>query len=140
MDKKKKIRCARLAWEILGHKFLYYAGSKCKLESKIISDEKYDALETEYKDLCEELGIESTASSMVGFDSKRGSCRMVMEHLIATKGKFPGTRAGVKEEMKEVRKETNAYMETLQEVLDEVGLDEKVQKNIRVKMKKRMKP
>lgn len=140
MDKKKKLKCIRLGWEILGHKFLYYEGAKYKLGSKIIQDEKYDDLETEYKDLCEELGIEPGASNMVGFDDSGGACRMIKQHMIATKGKFPETRAGVKEEIKEVRKETNAYMEILQEVLNEVGLDEKVQKKIRVKMKKRMKP
>jgi len=140
MAKKKKLKCARLAWQILGHKFLYYCGAEYNLSNKIIPDEEYDAIENEYKELCEELGIEPSASDMVEFDDSRGSCRMVKEHLIATKGKFPGTKAAIQEEMEKVKKKTSAYIKTLQEILEGVGLDEDMQKKIRIRMKKRMKP
>ena len=138
VDKTKKLRCHKLAWQILGHKFLYYQGSKYKL--KPVMDSRYDKIEEEYKDLCEEIGIEPTASDMVGFDETRGSCRMVKQHLIANKGRFPGNIELVKETVKEVKKKVNVFMEELQEVMEEVGLDEKKQKKIRIKMKKRMKP
>jgi len=138
IDKKAKLKCIRLGWEILAHKFIYYEGSQYKL--KPITDQAYDKIETEYRELCEELGEKPTAADMVGFDDSGGSARMVKQHMIANKGKLPGTRAEVKEKIKEVRKEVNAYMETLQEVLEELSINEKVQKKIRVRMKKRMKP
>lgn len=134
----KKLRCIRLGWEILHHKFLYYEGAKHKL--KPISDERYDKIENEYKDLCKGLGVEPTASNMVGFDYKKCSCKMIAQHLIATKGKIPGKIIEVRKEAKKIIKKVNIFFETLEEVLEEVGLDEKTQKKIRVKMKKRFKP
>ena len=137
-DKKKKF--FKLGFEIIGHKFLYYEGANHGLSGKVIADSKYDALEDEYKKLADELDLPTTASDMVGFDSSRPSCKMVMQHLIATKGKFPGTVAGVQKEMKKVRVKLTAYHDALAEVLDEVNLTEAKAKKIRIKMKKRMKP
>jgi len=139
-NKKKKLRFFKLGWEILGHKFLYYEGAKHKLNNKVVADEKYDAIEDEYKTLAQELDLPTTASDMVGFDSSRPSCKMVMQHLIATKGKFPGTVTGVKKEMKEVRKVVNGYHVALVEVLEEIGVKETTARKIRLKMKKRMRP
>lgn len=148
IDKKVKARCSRLAWEILGHKFMYYEGAKHILENgedtlrdKCIDDSKYDAIEDEYRGLCEELGEEPSAADMVGFDSSKPSCRMVKEQLIAHGGKFPGSSVKhVKETTKKIRKKISVFMETLQEVMDEVELDEKKQKKIRIRMKKKFKP
>lgn len=136
-NKKKKIKCTYLGWEILHHKFLYYEGAKHKL--KPISDEQYDKIEDEYKGLCEELGFEPTASNMVGFDYSKGSCKMIAQHMIATKGKIPRTVNVVRKEAKEVIKKVNVFFEILKEVLEEVDLDERTQKKIRVKIKKRFK-
>lgn len=51
---------------VLKQKYLYYYGVGYGF--KPIPDEDYDVIEGEYKRLCEELGLEPTASQMVGFD------------------------------------------------------------------------
>ena len=145
-NKKLKLELARLAWQILGAKFLYYEGQKHKIPSSAIpNDSDYDKWEDRYKELCEELGEEPTACNMVSFDSSRPSCKMVMEQLIATNGKCPitskkvGNPKGKENPIQEVRKKVNVYFQELCEVLEEVGIDEKQAKKIRIRMKKRMK-
>ena len=139
-DKKNKMRFFKLGWELLGHKFLYYKGSDYKLGNKVINDSEYDDIEDEYKELAKELDLPTSASDMVGFKETRPSCRMVMEHLIATKGRFPGTVSGVRKEVTKVRKVVNGYHVALIEVMEEIGVKENTMKKIRLKMKKRMRP
>lgn len=142
-DKKKKLKLAKLAWQILGLKFLYYEGANNGIKESV-PDSEYDAIEDEYKELCEELDEEPTACNMVGFDSSRPSCRMVMEHLIATNGKCPirSKRLSIKDKenpIQEARKKTNVFLKELADILEEVGIDEKKAKKIRIRMKKRFK-
>lgn len=50
------------------------------------SDAEYDALENEYRKLCEEEGVEPTAADMVDFDLSRSCCRIVALKLSSPKG------------------------------------------------------
>lgn len=77
MDSKyKKQRFIQLAWVILEHKCRYYI-----MDSPIIQDYEYDMIEKEYDALAKELGLEPTASDMVGFNPDRPSCQSVMRKL-----------------------------------------------------------
>lgn len=75
----------KLAWRILECKFLYYEGANYNLKAP--PDIEYDMLEDKYNKLAKVLKLEPTASNMVGFDSSRGSCKVVMENMIKAKGK-----------------------------------------------------
>lgn len=82
-------RFIELSWKILECKFLYYEGAKHGLPASTIpKDSEYDALESEYNDLAKELGKDPTASGMVGFNQKRPSCKLVMEHLMSNKSRL----------------------------------------------------
>lgn len=72
----KKQRFIQLSWEILEHKCRYYI-----MDSPIVQDYEYDAIEKEYEALAKELGLEPTASNMVGFNPDRPSCQSVMRKL-----------------------------------------------------------
>lgn len=72
----KKQRFINLSWEILEHKCRYYI-----MDSPIVQDYEYDAIEKEYDSLAKELGLEPTASDMVGFNPDRPSCQSVMRKL-----------------------------------------------------------
>lgn len=141
--KKKKLELSRLAWQILGCKFLYYRGAEYKIPASAIpSDTDYDKWEDEYRKLCKELKVKPTAADMVEFDETKPSCRMVMQHLIMTNGKCPvrSHQMRLKNQenpIQEARKETNTFYRELCSVLEEVGVKEKTAKKIRIKMKKR---
>lgn len=128
IPKNIRLKIAKLSWQILEHKFKYYMGSAYGIKS--VPDHIYDEVEDKYKKLCKKYGVEPTASSMVDFDVSKPSCKLVKEYMIATKGKG---------NVQEVRKKVNVFQGVLKEVLDEVSLDEKVQKKIRIKIKKRFK-
>lgn len=66
-------RIVELSWKILEAKYWYYYRDAGK-----ISDYEYDLMEKEYEKLCHDLGIEPSASNMVGFDESRPSCMHVM--------------------------------------------------------------
>lgn len=57
-----------LHYFILKQKYLYYYGVSYGFRT--IPDEDYDAIEQEYKRVCDELGKEPEASQMVGFNMK----------------------------------------------------------------------
>lgn len=61
-------RLWELTLEMYKNKFLYYEGVKYGFTP--ISDEAYDKIETEYKSLCEELGVEPRAYNMVGYNKE----------------------------------------------------------------------
>ncbi len=85
-EKTKKNRLfVKLSWRILECKFCYYNGAAYGI--KPISDDKYDLYEDKYRKLAKELKLKPTACDMVGFDSSRGLCRIVMENMIRSKGK-----------------------------------------------------
>lgn len=66
-----------LSWLILECKYCYY----CAPQYKHISDVEYDRLESEYKQLALSLDLNPTASSMVGFDTERPSCKLVKSRV-----------------------------------------------------------
>lgn len=76
------LRHTELSWKLLEHKYRYYI-----LNSSTIDDYSYDLLEKEYDSLCIQLNIPQTVSDMVGFESSRHSCQLVMEKLGAPKKK-----------------------------------------------------
>jgi hypothetical protein len=86
LKKKWKRIMVRLSWHILELKFLYYDGAKYGLKAP--DDSYYDAIEDKYKKLAERLKIAPTASDMVGFNYDRGSCKLVADRMISTKGKI----------------------------------------------------
>ena len=67
------------SWVVLEHKWRYYVGRFHGVQA--VSDEKYDKIEESYKKLCTVLKLPTSASSMVGFDFKRASCRMVHDKM-----------------------------------------------------------
>lgn len=69
-------RHLELSWELLEHKCRYYILCETKVDDYI-----YDALEREYAQLCLDLGLPDTISTMVDFDTKRPSCKLVMDKL-----------------------------------------------------------
>lgn len=71
----------RLGWIILEHKCRYYVFDK-----PIVTDYEYDLIEKKYDSLADKLGLEKSASDMVGFDLKRHSCQNVLKKL-TTDGK-----------------------------------------------------
>lgn len=73
----KKGRFVKLGWEILEHKCRYYI-----LDEPVIRDYDYDMLEKEYESLALELGLEPSATNMVGFDDTRPSCQRVLNKLL----------------------------------------------------------
>jgi NAD-dependent DNA ligase len=75
MDKKYK-RFLSIGWELLEHKYRYYV-----LDNPTIPDHEYDILEKEYDNLAKELDLEPTASNMVGFDTKRPCCQLVISKI-----------------------------------------------------------
>lgn len=77
-----KERFAKLSWFILECKYCYY----CRPQFKHPSDTEYDKVEEEYKAIAAQLGVEPSASNMVGFDLNRPSCRLVAEAVNAKKG------------------------------------------------------
>jgi NAD-dependent DNA ligase len=74
VDKLK--RFSQLSWKILEHKCRYYY-----FDAPIIADHEYDALEREYDQLAEDLGLEPTAANMVGFKLDRPACQAVLFKL-----------------------------------------------------------
>ena len=81
-------RFIHLSWLLLECKFLYYESFKYKLKKgvKYPEDDEYDQWENEYKELAKKLNKPASASSMVGFDYNRPSCRLVMSKYIDDKG------------------------------------------------------
>ncbi len=84
LKKYKKLHI-KFSWMILEMKFLYYEGRG--LGFKCPSDEYYDSIEDKYRKLCKKLKKDTTACDMVGFNMCRGSCRLVAEKMIGSKGK-----------------------------------------------------
>lgn len=71
-DKKKK-EVIRLSWWILEQKLFYYNPQY----GNCVDDILYDRNETKYKNYCEDLGLEPTASNNVGFPWDSPSGRLV---------------------------------------------------------------
>lgn len=141
--KKKKVKHARLAWQILACKFLYYEGPKHNIPTSMIPDDNiYDKWEEEYKKLCKELKTPTTVTDMVGFSDAKGSAKMVKEAMIYNKGNFKMDLKDLKSSnnpIQKTRKKVNVYNNELKEVLEEIGLKEKTAKKILIRMKKRFK-
>ena len=52
----------------------------------VVSDQEYDKREDEYKTLCKQVGIDATATDMVGFNMSRPSCRLIVSKYSLPKG------------------------------------------------------
>lgn len=80
-----KHRCVQLSWQILEYKCCYYNINYIhpKYRDKlIVRDTVYDSIESEYKEICSTLGIEPTATNMVGFDNNRPCCQLVRKKYV----------------------------------------------------------
>lgn len=75
----------KIGWILLEHKCLYYTLVDPKYSTLRIPDYKYDFLENTYISLCRKLNKKDSVSSMVGFDKKRPSCKLVYDKLKSTK-------------------------------------------------------
>ena len=86
---KPKERHVWLSWKILECKLMYYRPElvhESWHKTLATPDAQYDAYEAEYLKLCTKLKLEPTAQQMVGFDTNRSSCRLVLEkHAIPKK-------------------------------------------------------
>jgi hypothetical protein len=79
----------QMAWKILEYKFAYYQYAWLHPSWKdemVVPDAVYDKLENEYRELCEQQGVDPTAADMVDFDIERASCRLVARRLSQPKG------------------------------------------------------
>jgi NAD-dependent DNA ligase len=76
-SKNKNKRHIELTWQLLEEKAKYYGYAK----GEIISDQKYDALEEEYKALCKELKKPTSVTDTVGFPLNSPSGRLVLSKL-----------------------------------------------------------
>lgn len=76
-------RLVELSWLILELKLAYYRPDLLHSDWKelAVADTMYDKLESEYRKLCEELGVDPTSADMVGFDLSRPSCQLVARKL-----------------------------------------------------------
>jgi|TARA_Y100000310_G_scaffold77219_1_gene73802 NAD-dependent DNA ligase len=68
-------RFVELSWKILENKFVYYK----RPDLPGVSDNMYDEMESEYRQLAEKLELEPTATNMVGFVASRPSCQLVIK-------------------------------------------------------------
>lgn len=59
----------KLGWSLLEHKYRYYI-----LNNPQISDHEFDQLESEYRNLAEQLELIPSASDMVDFNMTRPAC------------------------------------------------------------------
>lgn len=85
----QNLSLAQMSWKLLEYKFAYYQYAHLHPDWKddmIVPDAEYDALENEYRKLCEEEGVEPTAADMVDFDLSRSCCRIVALKLSSPKG------------------------------------------------------
>lgn len=70
-------RHAKLSWDLLEHRFMYYV-----FGDPIISDYQYDVLELEYKKLSLELGVHASVCDMIGWDGSRPSTQLVEKTMM----------------------------------------------------------
>lgn len=81
-------RLVEVSWKILECKVSYYRPELLKRPNQhIVSDEEYDKLESEYRELCQKLGVMPSAADMVGVDLEKPSVKLTVRKLNRKKGK-----------------------------------------------------
>ncbi len=81
-------RFVQLGWRILENKFVYYV----RPDRAGITDVEYDNMECEYRQLAEKLDLEPTAANMVGFQTSKPSCQLVMKKFDEQKSNDQDTK------------------------------------------------
>lgn len=76
-------RFNQLSWKLLESKLAYYRPdllSKVGLKKFTITDQEYDALEDEYRQLAADLQLPPTAADMVGVDLNRPAIKVILRY------------------------------------------------------------
>lgn len=74
----------KLGWWLLEQKFLYYEGPKHNC-SRPVSDDLYDKREDYYNKLSDKLGLEKSASKIVGFPLDTPISQLIASYIISNK-------------------------------------------------------